>query len=164
VRLNVSNSVFLAAVFALALISVGLKAAAGPPDDGKGAPDSRVNEQLASALKAQGFSISLSPRAYQSWVIMGKRGDCRLSVRDAREGIQVATVFSREAGDIGPVRYLYRGTSSDSPPATSVWLDRFQNKVLNRLRVQRRIPVPVALATSPACSGQNFGLSDFRVE
>src|SRR5205085_8441498 len=103
VRLNVRNSVFLTAVFALALISVGLKAAAGPPDDGKGAPDSRVNEQLASALRSQGFSVDVSPREFQSWVIRGKRGECRLSVRDAREGIQVATVFSGDASEIGPV-------------------------------------------------------------
>jgi hypothetical protein len=95
---------------------------------------------------------------------LGQRGECHLSVRDAREGIQIATLFSRDASNIGPVRYLYRGTSTDTPPATSVWLDRFQTKVLNRLGVLRRVPVPIALATSPGCGGQNFGLSDFRVE
>lgn len=163
-RLNVSNKAFLGAVFALALVSVGLKASAGPPDDGRGAPESRVNDQLARALRSQGFSTTLSPKIYQSSVVLGQRGECHLSVRDAREGIQIATLFSRDASNIGPVRYLYRGTSTDTPPATSVWLDRFQTKVLNRLGVLRRVPVPIALATSPGCGGQNFGLSDFRVE
>jgi len=162
VRLNVSNSLLLAALFGLALISVGLKAAAGPPDDGRGAAPATVDAQLAAVLQAQGFSTVLSPRRFQSSVTYGKLGNCRLSVRDARDEVEVAAVFARDAKNIGPVRYLYRGQISATPPTAAAWLDRFGNKVFDRLGITRRTPVPVALATSPECEGRDFGLRDFR--
>jgi hypothetical protein len=164
VRLNVSNSVFLGAIFGLALISVGLKAAAGPPDDGLGTTPQQVETQLANTLRGQGFSTTINHNKFQNSTVNGQRGDCHLSVRDAHEGAQIVATFARDARAIGPVRYLYRGAVSDTPPSVAAWLDRFGNKVYNRLGLQRRVPVPIALATSPGCGGQNFGLSDFRVD
>ena len=162
-RLNASNSLLLGALFVSALVSVGLKAAVGPPDDGKGAPGARVDAELGKILQSQGFSTVLSPRRFQSAVTYATRGNCRLSVRDARDGVEVAAVFAREASEIGPVRYLYRGKASPAPPAAAAWFDRFGTKVFDRLGIQRRVPVPIALATSPGCNGQDFGLRDFRV-
>lgn len=161
-RLNVSNNILLGALFALAAISVGLKAAVGPPDDGKGAPGAKVDAELAKVLQSQGFTTVLSPRRFQSAVTYAARGNCRLSVRDARDGVEVASVFARDASDIGPVRYLYRGQVSKTPPTAAEWFDRFGNKVVDRLGIQRRTPVPIALATSPGCQGQDFKLRDFR--
>ena len=161
-RLNVSNSLMLGLFAGLALVSVGLKAAAGPPDDGNGPGRSAVELQLAKALQAQGFSTSVSPRRFQSSIVYATRGDCRLSVRDARNGTEDATVFEREARGVGAVRYLYRGATTESPPAVAMWLGRLENKALNRFSPQKMIPIPLALATSPACPAQDFGLSDFH--
>jgi hypothetical protein len=152
----------LGAFAALAIVSVGLKAAAGQPDDGGGATASQVEKQLASKLSGQGFSTSISHREFVSSVVQATRGNCRLIVRDARGGAAFASVFARDASGLGPLRYLYQGQVSDAPPSAEAWLDRFENKITNRLGIQRRIPVPVALATSPGCEGQNFGLTDFR--
>ena len=163
-RLNVSNSLALGILFGLTIISVGLKAAAGPPDDGVGTTPQQVETQLANTLRGQGFSTTIKHNKYQSSAVYGQRGDCRLSVRDAHEGAKIVATFASDDHNIGPVRYLYRGTVSDTPPSVAAWLDRFGNKVSNRLGVQRRVPVPIALATSPGCGGQNFGLRDFRVD
>lgn len=160
---NVSNSLMLALLAGLALVSVGLKAAAGPPDDGNGPPRSEVEVQLAKTLQAQGFSISRGPRKFQSTIIYAKRGNCVLSVRDARSGTEDATVFARDALGIGRVQYLYDGAITDAPPAVAAWLGRFENKVSDRLGLERRIPIPLAIATSPGCQGRDFGLRDFRV-
>jgi hypothetical protein len=162
VQLSVSNSLSLGVLFGLAILSVGLKAAAGP-DTGLGPPGAEIADKVARSLQAQGFSTNIQIQRSLSSVVYAKRNDCRLTVRDAREGAAVETLFESEAVGVGTVRYLYRGKASDAPPASAMWADRVLNKVLNGLRIQRRIPVPLALATSPGCGGQDFGLSDFRV-
>ena len=157
-------SLLLALLFALAVSSVGLKAAVGPINDGKTDLRPRQLEtQLERTLRAQGFSVSERPRPMQSTILFAKRGDCLLSVRDARGGTAVETVFARNAASIGPVRYLYRGTASASVPSFRIRLGRFEAETLHRLGVDRPVPVPVALATSAACESETFGLEDFRI-
>jgi hypothetical protein len=160
--LSVSNNLFLGVLFGLAIMSVGLKAAAGP-DTGMGPAGSEIVGQLARSLQAQGFATNVRGQKSLSSVIYAKRNDCRLTIRDAREGAAVETLFATDAAGIGTIRYLYRGKASDAPPAAAMWADRVVNKVFNSLQIHRRVPVPLALATSPGCEGRDFGLSDFRV-
>jgi len=162
VRLSVSNSLFFGVLFGLAIISVGLKAAAGP-DSGMGPPGSEVVDQLSRSLQSQGFATDVSTKKTLSSIIFAKRNDCQLSVRDAREGAAVETLFATDASSVGTIRYLYRGKASDAPPDSAIWADRVVNKIFSSLQIHRRIPVPLALATSPGCGGQDFGLSDFRI-
>jgi hypothetical protein len=159
-----SVRLLLPLLLVLTVSSVGLKAAAGPVNDGK--TDSRpglLESQLSEMLRAQGFATKLHPLRLQSSIVYAIRGDCRLSVRDARAGTAVETVFARDAASIGPVRYLYRDDSSATAPAFRMRLGRLEAEMLRRIGIERPIPVPVALATSPACGNATFGLQDVRV-
>jgi hypothetical protein len=164
VRSNVSNNFLLGALFILAMSSVGLKAAAGAPDSGGGDGRSgQLENQIIGDLRAQGFSTALSPRVIQSSIVYAERGDCRLSVRNASQGASTVAIFAREAQSIGPVRYLYNGNAYDAPPAFAMRVDQFENELLHRVNLHRNIAVPVAVATSPGCRGNNFGLEDVRI-
>src|SRR5206468_374328 len=115
-RPNASDRLVLAALAALAVTSLGLKAAAGTPRDGfMDISADRLDQQLSSRLEAQHFSVSVQRFAHHSSLISGVRGKCRLGVRDARAGAAMETLFAREAASLGPVRYLYRGSSYDGP-------------------------------------------------
>jgi hypothetical protein len=164
VRPSGSDSLLLGFLFVLAASSVGLKAAAGPLRDGS--IDSRpllLEDQLIDSLRAQGFSARLRPLRIQSSIVYATRGDCRLSVRDARGGAAAAAVFARDAKDIGQVRYLYRGQSYEAPPALKVRLGRLEYELLSRMGVRQHLAVPLALASSAGCNGRDFGLEDMRV-
>jgi len=160
-RLAVSDRVVLAGFAALALGSIGLKAWAGPARDGAGEQgrDAVVNE-LVTALSSQGFSTSVRPLRIQSPIVFARRGACRLSVRDARGGKATVIQYARAAAGIGPVRYLYKGGSYDSPPSLRIRWGRLETELLGRIGGASRAHIPVALATSPACGSTDFGLSD----
>jgi hypothetical protein len=163
VRLNASNSALLVSLFVLATLSIGLKAAGPTEDTSRAAKRSDLESDIASKLQAQGFSTRITPQGGQPSIILARRGDCTLMVRDARAGAAIASLYTTDAKGIGQVRYLYRGATFDAPPGTRLWLDHFQDKLYNRLEIPRLIPVAVALASSPACNGQSFGLSDVRI-
>jgi hypothetical protein len=163
-RWRASNRFILAALGVLALSSLGLKAAAGPPRDGlMDLSSSEVDGQLAAVLRAARFTIAEQTFAHRSTLLLATRSDCRLAVRDARDGAAVAIAFARDAAEIGPVRYLYRGRTYDQPPAFAMRLGRIQAELMDRLGIARQAPVPVALAASPQCGGGDFGLGDVRI-
>src|SRR5690348_15237773 len=154
-----SNRLLLGAFAALAIGSLGLKAAAGPPQDGFADPRPLATEQqLIGKLRAQGFSTSLTPRRYQSSVVYAERGGCRLSVRRARGDDAENAVYSREAASIGPVRYLYDGVRYASAPTLKIRIGRLQTELLDRVGLAPNIHVPIALATSRGCGAGDFGL------
>jgi hypothetical protein len=164
VRRRVSDKLVLAAFALLAISSLGLKAAAGPPRDGlMDVPSGEIDRELKSILQVQGFTVQAQPLAHRSTMIVATRGSCRLVARDARDGAAVATAFTRDAAEIGSVRYLYRGRSYDQPPAFAMRLGRIETEAKNRLGVSAQAPMPVALAAAPACGNGDYGLGDVRI-
>ncbi len=163
-RPSVSDRIILAALGLLALSSLGLKAAAGPPRDGlMDVPASDLERQVSNGLETQHFTVSLEHYDHRSTLILGVRGACRVGARDAREGAARETLFARDAASIGPVRYLYRGRGYDHPPAFAMRLGRLETETLRRLGIQANAPMPVAFAASPECGAVDFGLADVRV-
>jgi hypothetical protein len=164
VRLIGSDKLLLGGFVVLAIGSIGLKAVAGPPRDGL--TDSRpgqLEDQLQSKLKSQGFVAELRPMRMRAPVVYARKGQCELTVRDARGGESFAEIFVQDARSIGPVRYLYGGSSYSAMPGIGVRLGRFGAEVQSRLGFASSAPVPVVLATSPACGLSDFGLDDVRI-
>jgi hypothetical protein len=160
---RVSDRLILVALAVAAVSSLALKAAAGPPHDGRmdvSAQDFR--QDVAGVLRAQGFAIASPPFRHRP-LIRATRGECRIGVGDARQGAALETSFERDATDIGTVRYVYRGRSSDQPPAFAMRLGRIQTEMLGRLGMSRAAPMPVAIAASPECGSSDFGLADLRI-
>jgi hypothetical protein len=159
------NDRFVLAAFALlAMSSLGLKAIAGPPRDGRmNVSAERFDQQLASSLQAQHFAVTKRNLAHRSALILAVRGACRVGARDARQGAAMETLFARDAAGLGPVRYLYYGRSYDHPPAFAMRIGRLQTEALSRLGMSPRAPMPVAIAATPACGTSDFGLADVRI-
>jgi hypothetical protein len=159
-----SDKLVLAAFALLAVSSLALKAAAGPPRDGlMDISTNRFERAVSGILLRQQFALAERTFSHRSTLIVGSRGACQLGVRDARDGAAVATAFATDAGGIGPVRYLYRGHNYDQPPSFAMRLGRIQTEVMSRLGKAPRAPMPVALAVSPACGTSDFGLADVRI-
>lgn len=159
-----NDKLLMAAFIALALSSVAIKAAAGiPPDGWVDARAGMAEQQLVRRLESQGFVTTVRPMRILTPIVYGQRGGCRLSVRDARGGEAMSTIFQTEASSIGPVRYLYKDSSYASPPGLTVRLGRLEAELFNRLRLHGTVHVPVALATSSECKGGDFGLDDIRI-
>lgn len=163
-RLPDSDKLLLIGFIALAIGSVGLKAVAGPPRDGF--TDSRpgqLEDQLQSRLRSQVFVTGVRPVQMRSPIILARKGQCRLSVRDARGGESFKDIFSHDARDVGPVRYLYDGRTYAAVPGIAIRLGRFEAELRSRFGVGAGAPVPLALATSPECGASNFGLDEVRI-
>jgi hypothetical protein len=162
VRLAGSDRILLGAFAALAVGSIALKATAGPPNDGwSDQRRSEIAAQLRGTLVAQGFSTSVLPLKIESPIVFAERGACRLSVRDARGGKAMMSQFARDAATIGAVRYLYKAHSYDAPPGLTIRLGRLETEILDRIGLQKRAHIPVAVAMSRACeAGGDYGLSD----
>ena len=156
------KALFLGTLLILTVSSVGLKAATAPNNDDK-LPAARVEKELVETLRRQGFSTSVRPGKFQSSIVFGSREGCRISARDASAGTSAMIVYARAAEDIGPVRYLYRGQSFDSPPMIRMRIGTFENEFLDRIGAHAPIAIPIALATSPQCGGKLFGLADVRI-
>jgi len=163
-RRRASDRLVLAAFALLAVSSLALKAAAGPPRDGlMDSSGDRFEREVSAILQRQQFVLAGRPFTHRRTLIVASRGECRIGVRDARDGAAVATTFATDASDIGKVRYLYRGRSYDQPPAFAMRLGRLQTEVLGRLGMSPRAPMPVALAESPACGASDFGLANVSI-
>src|SRR5689334_22836369 len=109
-----SDKLILATLAVLAVSSLGLKAAAGPPRDGMMEVGANGFERrVTGILHGQDFAIDTRRFRYRSTLILATRGRCRLGVRNAWDGPAAATEFERDATGIGRVRYLYRGRSYD---------------------------------------------------
>jgi hypothetical protein len=163
-RPSASDRLVLAAFALLAVGSLGLKAAAGPPRDGlMDVSDESFEQILSTHLQARHFAVSVQRFQHRSAMIVGVREGCRVSARDAREGVAHEVLFARDAADLGPVRYFYSGRSYDDPPTFAMRLGRLETEAVNRLGLSAREPVPVAFAATAACGGDNFGLSDVRI-
>jgi hypothetical protein len=146
------------------MASVGLKAAAGPPDDefNAGRPG-QAEDRLNAILRSQNFSAAIRPPRAQSAIIFAKRGECRLSVRDARGAESFKTVFAQDAATIGTVRYLYRGKAYDTLPGVRMRLGALETELQRLLGLSAAAPIPIALATSADCDRSDFGLGDVRI-
>jgi hypothetical protein len=149
----------------LALGSLSLKAAAGPPRDRViNSEPQRFERSVQRILSAQQFGTSLRAYPYRSTLVLAQRGECRLAVRDATFGAALAPAFADDARDVGPIRYLYGGKSYEQPPGMIVRWGRLKFEILDRLGLKRPIPVMIALAESPKCGSAQFGLSDLKIE
>ena len=163
-RRRASDRLVLAALGLLAVSSLGLKAAAGPPRDGlMNISADRFERNVSAILRDEHFVLAEQPFAHRSTLILAARGACRLGVRDARQGTAMVTAFARDAAGIGTVRYLYRGRSYGAPPAFAMRLGRIETEVRSRLGMSPQAPMPVALAGSPECGTGDFGLAHVRV-
>lgn len=163
-RLSGSDRVLLAAFGLLVVGSIAIKAMAGPPRDGwANLSRAQVSGELRGRLAAQGFATFVIPLKIQSPVVIGQRGKCRLSVRDARDGKALMTQFASDAAAIGRVRYLYKGDSYSVPPALRIRLGRLQTEILGRMTGHPRAHIPVAMASSPECGSADYGMGEFSI-
>ena len=160
----VSISLRATAFALLALGSLALKAAAGPPRDAlvDASPD-RFEHLVTTTLQAQHFAVTRRTYAYRGTLFFAARGDCRLAARDAKWGDGTVAIYQQDARSIGPISYLYRGHRYPAPPGLRVRLGRVEFEALSRLGMQPTLPVLVAFAESPGCDGRDFGLSDLRI-
>ena len=159
-----SSSAVLGLFVALAIGSVGLKAAVGPPPDGT--VDIRpgiLEDELVDRLRSQGFSTSSLPKPNRSPIVLARRGVCVLSIRDARGGAAFHPIFTTDSRTIGPVRYLYRGQAFETVPTLAFRIGRLETEIFSRLGFNRSAPVPLALATTPGCGSSNFGLESVSI-
>lgn len=164
-RLPVSSNIRIFLFASLALGSLGLKAAAGPPRDRSIASDpARFERAVTAILGQQHFTTSIRTYPYRSPLVLAEDGKCRLAIRDATFSSALAPTFAKDAQSIGPVRYFYRGQSYERPPSMIVRLVRLRTEILDRLGIDRSMPVVVALAASPQCGRGQFGLSDVHLE
>jgi hypothetical protein len=164
VRTSGRDSAFVVGgLLILAVASVGLKAIAGANNQARPAPG-RVEQELLKTLQAQGFSTSLRPGKFQSPIVSGVRKACRISARDATAGTSAMIVYTRAAQNIGPVRYLYRGKTFETPPMVRMRIGKYEDEFLSRLGFRAPLHVPIAVATSRECGGESFGLSDLRID
>src|SRR5947208_15732945 len=96
-------------------------------------------------------------------IVSASNGQCRLSVQDARGGESYKDIFSQDARGIGPVRYLYAGRTYAAVPGITIRLGRLEAELESRFGRGSGAPVPLALATSPECGANNFGLDEVRI-
>ena len=163
-RRSGSDRLVLTAFVLLAVSSLGLKAAAGPPRDGlMDVPSEVLDRQLSAKLRAQHFTTSVQQFGHRSSQVVGTRGSCRVAVRDAREGVAHEVLFAQDAASIGPVRYLFKGKSYEHPPTFAMRIGRLETEAMSRLGMAPREPALIALAASPGCGSGDFGLFDFRI-
>ena len=149
---------------ALAVSSVALKGAIGAPRYTADESRSRlVQQRVVSILVAQGFRVSVRPSKTQFQIIHAVRGTCVLSIRDARRGAAMVSIFADEARAIGPVHYLYRRATYDSPPGFQIRLASFEANLLSRAGQAQLVRVPLAVAESQSCGRGSFDLDDVRV-
>lgn len=154
--------VSLSLAFALlATVSLALKERARSLAGG--VPQGQVTGLLARAMAARGFAVTIEPHRFQSAVVIGVRGACRLGARDASGGAALDDVFRQQASGIGVLRYLYRGRLHDRLPRIRLFVDRIVPQTLDRVGIRLERPVPVALAASAGCPPDPLGLPDLRL-
>jgi len=160
------GSVSLRAILfvALALGSIGLKAAVGPARDNfVVADDGRFERVTTSILLSQHF-VQLNRRVdLHGTLILASRGHCRIAIRNARWGSGTAKIYARDTRDIGPLVFLYRGHRYSDPPGLRIRFGRLEFEVLDRLGARPDLHVLTAVAASPSCGDDDFGLSDVTV-
>lgn len=162
-RSRASDRTLVVVFLALAGISLAIKAGAGAPVYVSRERRTEIEQRLVSSLSAQGFATSVRHLKIQSPIIYAKRGDCILSVRDAAAGADIVAAFADDARAIGPVRYLYKGGVSSSPPSLRIRLGNFESSLLHAAGFRARLHVPIALATSDQCRSSNFNMQDMRI-
>ena len=149
---------------ALALASIGLKAAVGPARDNFVVTDENSFERTAtSILQSQYFATTRRRSGLADTVILATRGDCKIAARNARWGSGMANIYARDVRDIGPLYFLYRGHRYSEPPGLRVRLGRLEFEILDRLGARPDLHVLTAVAASPSCGHVDFGLSDVTI-
>ena len=152
----------LSLVFALlAAASLALKNYA--PATEEHATQPAITARLARSLAAQGFAVSIEPHRYQSPVVLGVRGACRVGARDASAGAALDVAFKQQFAGIGTLRYAYRGATYATLPRIRLFADRVVPRTLDRLGFRLLRPVPVAFARSTACATDLPRVPDIRV-
>jgi hypothetical protein len=162
--ISAGDSLLLAAFATLAVGSVALKAKAPEPDQSLTRLSSGpVETGLIQDLRSRGFTTEERAFPTRNPIIFARRGECVLAVRKAWGAESLAKVYSEDARSIGPIRYLYRGKTYASPPTVMMRIGRFGADLQRRVGLETPVPVPVALATTPACGTDQFGLDNVRV-
>ena len=164
-RLSASNSVPVAIFVFLVGCSIGLKAAIGaaPSYAMSDKNRQRLEQLLVAALNAEGFSTTVRPLKFQSSIVYAKKGDCRLSVRDARAGAAAIPAFVHDAQNVGDIRYLYRGNSYSSFPALRIHFDLLEGSLLHSVGLRPKLYLPLAFAASAGCSTGALGLQNIQL-
>ena len=163
-RLNVSDSLLLAAFAILCVGSFALKASAGPPKGAAvGIHSTPIDELLVNLLQRQGYVTEVRSFRERSALVLARRGGCRLAARNATGGTMYQTIFATDAAPVGRMRYLYRGSSYSASPTVALRLGRLETEVRSRFGMPAPVSLVVALATSPECGGRTFGLENLSV-
>lgn len=161
-RGSISIRAFLFA--ALALGSIGLKAAVGPARDNfVVADESSFERTTTSVLQSQHFAVTRHRSDLSDTLILATRGACKIAVRNARWGSGMANIYAREVRDIGPLYFLYRGHRYSEPPGLRIRLGRLDFETLDRLGTRPDLHIMTAVAASPSCGNADLGLSDVTI-
>ena len=137
-------------VFAvLLLLSLGGKAAFSRPAADEGAAD--FTGRAVETLTHQGYSTARESRPFATSV-HAERGNCRMIVAEYRAHGTIAAPLATLVAPIGPLRYVWRGTTSVTPPKAAPLLQYYVRRELRRIGfAPDHLPI-VAVAASPGCT------------
>lgn len=153
------RAVRLSAAFAALLaVTMGPKLLAG----GKRLADEpQLIRDMRARMIAAGFAAHV--RADDSTMVLASRGACRMILRNGDEGSIKRGIFARDAADVGPVRYGYRGRWTTAPVGLRPYLERVAQGQLAVLGIRPSRPAVLAVAQGPDCPNIDGRLDDLRV-
>jgi len=80
-----------------------------------------------------GLAPTIKTHRYQSAVVLGIRGACRVGAREASAGAAANDVFRQRFAGVGTLRYAYRSRIYDELGRIRLFLDRTVPRTLDRL-------------------------------
>jgi hypothetical protein len=142
-----------AALFALLVVSVGLKFAntlvSAQPDI------QRMRLELVSVLKDRQYTITLpqgEPKWWNDGLVIGRKSNCEVFLRDATYfGPELETISSRRMNSGRPLRYIWGGEHITNYPRLRIEVQWRIQRELARLGWRYGIDPVIAVGTPQNC-------------
>lgn len=117
----------------------------------------RLDADISARMQASGFRTAIDLET-PGTAVRGRRGDCRIIVRNADRARELASVFRLDAAGYGQVLYGYRGEWGTRLPSWPSLAPRFVQEAAKRVGVDVSRPAVLAVALSRRCavSGKTF--------
>jgi hypothetical protein len=116
------------------------------------ADDHRLAASISERLSAGGFATRMA-HFDQGEVVIARRDDCRLQVRNGDQARVLRSVFGEDAAGYGPLQYGYRSRWARSPASVRSVVERAVQNRLVILDVPIERPAVIALAEAGDCRG-----------
>ncbi len=153
--------VFSALLSLMVAASLGIKHFAN--DFSTATDTARLVRDLTVTLRGAGFRTAIEPHPYQSDVVIARRGDCALRVRDATLAIDADQAFRAQSASLPNFAYWHRGAVSDTPPHIAAQFDEYRARTAARLGFAASFAPPIAIAASRVCDIAALPLSAVRM-